>query len=106
MNVLTEEFQGKTLRYAIVSDDGILFNTRDVCRILRILRRPPAGVLSHSCLNTAGVIEAAFAGGKNNLPFVDWIEKKFIGYDIQTPISLNCDSDWKLKSADRSTSKR
>jgi len=98
MEVLTTNFDGIALRYALINDNGILFNTTDICWILRILKYPSDSVLNESCLNIAGVIEAALSVETNNMRFVEWLESKFFGYDIYTPTEQNCDDDWKLKA--------
>ena len=95
MNVLITNFNGVALRYALVSDNGVLFNTRDVCWTLKILENTSDGILNEPCLNIAGAINAALSDGVNNMPFVEWLEYKFLGYDIYTPLETNCDEEWK-----------
>jgi len=93
MKILTKVFRREALRYALLPDNGILFNTSDSCRILRIKERSPGGILDKSCLNVAGVIEATHAMDRNYGSFVEWIEAEFFGYDVLTLVDLNCDND-------------
>lgn len=97
MNVLTADFHSKTIRYAFVSENGVLFNTIDICRILRILKRPANGALSRSCLNMKEIIRTALTDGRKNVELVEWLETNFIGYEIETPVEPSCDDDWQIK---------
>ncbi len=72
-------------------------NTADICRALGITVRPPGSDLSAPCMDIKSVIKAALAEGKNEMEFVERLEKKFTGYEMQTPIRPNCDDNWKLK---------
>jgi len=94
MEVLTGEFREETIRYALISDNGILFNTSDVCRALHINEQSLNGIFSKECLNIAGIIEIAHLKDRINYSFIDWIETEFFGYDIFTPVDSNC-GNWK-----------
>ena len=98
MNVETAKYKQNTIRYTIVSDNGILLNTKDVCHVLDISERRASGdIFCEPCMDIASVIKAALTCGKDDMEFVDWLEEKFIGYEVRTPIRPNCDDDWKLK---------
>jgi hypothetical protein len=97
VNVETAKYKQDTIRYTIVSDNGILLNTKDVCRVLGIDERASGGVFCEPCMDIAGVIKAALTEGKDDVEFVDWLEANFVGYEMRTPIRPNCDDDWKLK---------
>ncbi len=97
MKTQTTNYKEQSIRFTIVSDNGILLNTTDICRCLCISERLPDGIFSESCMDIVGVIEACLSNGKNEVEFVDWLEKQFVGYEMRTPIRPNCDDDWNLK---------
>lgn len=94
MQVHTAQYAGQTIRYSIILENGILFNTLDVCRILRIPRRPLSTILYSSCLNMVGIIKMALTDGRNEMELVEWLENNFIGYEIETPVIIECDEEW------------
>jgi len=94
MQVQTAEYREQTIRYLIVSDNGILFNTLDVCRVLQIPRRPPGTILYASCINMVGIIKTALTDGREEMELVEWLEKNFIGFEIETPVAAEYDEDW------------
>lgn len=96
MNIQTADFQGKIVRYSIVSDTGILFNTADICRVLDITNCSETSILSDSCMNMAGIIKTALTENRNKMEFVEWLEENFVGYEIETPVSFVCDDDWSV----------
>ena len=98
MNTMTEEFRGKTLRYSIISDNGILFNAFDGCQILGIARNQSDSDSDESCMDMEGVINTVLTGGKNRMSFVRWLEAIFAEYRWDVPIHPNCD-DWQLNQA-------
>jgi hypothetical protein len=97
MNVETADYKGNIIRYTVVSDNGILLNTKDVCAVLGISERNPNDIYCEPCMDVAGVIEASFTEGRNDEEFIDWLQETFIGYELRTPIRPNCDDDWDLK---------
>jgi hypothetical protein len=97
MKTQTAEYRGRQIRYAMVAENGILFNTADVCRALGIESRPIGGIFNSSCINMGGAIQAAIAGGRQEMEFVEWLEGNFVGYEIRTALSPDCDDDWNLK---------
>lgn len=100
MNVQKADYKEIIIRYTVVSDNGILLNTADVCAVLGVTTRggeAAGGIFSEPCMDVAGVIQASFTEGKDDAEFVDWLEETFVGYELRTPICPNCDDDWKLK---------
>lgn len=96
MNVEKANYKGNIIRYHVVSDNGILLNTKDVCAVLGIAAPVSGSIFCEPCMDVAGVIEAALTNGHDDTEFLDWLEKTFIGYEMRTPIRPNCDGDWKL----------
>lgn len=97
MNVQKINYEKNTIRYQVVSDNGILLNTKDVCSVLNITMRTAGGIFCEPCMDVAEVIEAALTDGHDDVEFLDWLEVTFIGYELRTPIRPNCDDDWNLK---------
>lgn len=99
MNVQTADFQGKIVRYSIISDNGILFNTTDVCRVLEIADHSGTSIFRNSSMNMAEIIKTALIENRNKMEFVEWLEKNFVGYEFETPVDLTCDNDWDVASS-------
>lgn len=96
MNVEKANYKGNLIRYMIVSDNGILLNTKDVCAVL-CASGTCGETFKDACMDIASVIKAAFTEGRDEAEFVDWLEETFVGYELRTPIRPNCDDDWDLK---------
>jgi hypothetical protein len=96
MKVETADYKGNIIRFHVVSDNGILLNTKDVCAALDIEMNCEGSLFCEPCMDMADVIEASFTEGRDDVEFIDWLQKTFVGYELRTPIRPNCDDDWKL----------
>ena len=91
MNVLTKEYHGQRLRYLERPQGGLLFNTKDVCRIAGIQVRD--GALAAPCIDLAVAVMAAIL---RNIDFGVWLADKFAAYGDTTPVDVRCDDDWSV----------
>lgn len=96
MNSEIAVYKGNPIRFTVVSDNGILLNTKDICAVL-CTDSPCSTAFSESCMDIASIIEAAFTDGRDDEEFIDWLGQTFRGYELRTPIRPNCDDDWNPK---------
>lgn len=87
-------YDEKPIRTFKFPDNGIWFNTKDICNILNIKERPEGSTLSLPCLDLAGVMIEAIKS--KNIDFVEWLIIKFSKYKLETPIIINSNlnDDW------------
>jgi len=90
MNVKNTQYKGKTIRYLVLPDNGLLLNTTDVLGIMGIGVRPQGSDLAQPCLDLASAITVA---GSNN-DFATWLIETFENYSSETPVIPRCDDDW------------
>lgn len=91
MNVSTADYNGDTIRYIELSDNGLVLNTLDVCRVLKITERPAGSELAHPSLDLASAI--LVAGGYDQ-DFMEWLLEKFGGYRQERSLRSQSDDDW------------
>ena len=84
-------YKEKQIRTREFPDNGILFNTKDICSILNINERPKGKVLSQPCLDLASTFNIAKSYNKD---FAMWLIEKFAAFNNETLIHPKCNDDW------------
>lgn len=88
-------YDKKIIKTFEVSDNGIFFNTKDLCNILNIKERPKGSTLSIPCLDLAGTVIEAIRF--KNIDFAEWLIENFSNkYKLETPIIIKSglNDDW------------
>jgi hypothetical protein len=81
-------YKGYKIRFVILPDNGLLFNTSDICRIVDISSDNRWDELTEPSIDKASAIFAAmWVGNEEALDFIDWLNETFIEFSNETPVS-------------------
>jgi hypothetical protein len=94
LNVQTAEYNGQQMRFLEVPSNGLLLNTKDVCRVLGITERPDGTELNRPSLDLASAVGVAAARDED---FALWLNERFGQYNPQALDRPNVDDDWNFK---------
>lgn len=76
----------------------ILFNTKDVCRVLNITDRID-DFLRGSSMDLSTATLTALSTDINDINFVEWLKENFAGYENSVKLCPMLDNDWNLNTA-------
>jgi hypothetical protein len=85
---------GRQIRFLELPPNGLLLNTKDVCRVLGITERPDGTELSQPSLDLASAI--GIAAGRDE-DFALWLNERFVQYNPQSLVRPNLDDDWTFR---------
>ena len=94
MDIQTAEYNGQQRRVLEGPDNGLLLNTKDVCRVLGITERPDGTELSQPSLDLASAIGIATTRDED---FALWLDERSAGYNPQAVYHPNLDDDWTFR---------
>ena len=94
MEVKEAFLNGQKLRYIELLENGLLFNTKDYCRIVGIKteEREKGTVLGAPCIDQA---TACLNAGEDESS-LEWLIENFSQYEKETLIHPRCDDEWKF----------
>ena len=81
MDVFIAEYNGIPVRFLKLPDKGLLLNTADLCKILRITNRSTDEDLGLPWLDLVSAVSIA---STRSIDFSQWLNETFGGYKMET----------------------
>lgn len=92
MKIKEKTYKDTKLRFIEILENGLLLNTKDFCKILKISERELNSELSSPSLDLVSAINITLS--EQDKEFSEWLIMSFDGYDRETLIRPNSDDDW------------